>query len=238
MNIVNKKNLHMIRILAAFLSVMFIMAFATACGSSKPPVELLDEPVIEYGESEYYSQEDMDACIAAIKETMGNWATQCNIQAIRFSGDEMSLKGLYYCNSMTEDTVKYAGGMMFYVDFVTPQDAKGFDKNTLYENWEWYIVKDDDGTWKFFNNGRGISETIEIPEDFDLTTLLETDSEDEAATETAAADELNTTAEITTNEAATTSEITAESVTTDKASEDSAVTAGSMDKSETESAED
>lgn len=205
MNKVKEKNPHMIRILAALLSMMFIMASITACGSSEPPVELLEEPIIEYGESKYYSQEDMDACIAAIKETMSSWATQCNIQAIRFSGDEMSLRGLYYCNSMTEDTVKYAGGMMFYVDFVTPQDAKGFDKNTLYENWEWYIVKDEDGTWKFFNNGRGISETIEIPEDFDLTTLLE------AETETTVVYEEDTTAELATDEEDT---ITAETVTT------------------------
>lgn len=200
MNKVNKTNSHIIRLLAALLSMMLILASLTACGSSEPPVELVDEPVIEYGESEYYSQEDMDACIAAIKETMGGWATQCNIQAIRFSGDDMSLRGLYYCNSMTEDTVKYSGGMMFYVDFVTPQDAKGFDKNTLYENWEWYIVKDEDGTWKFFNNGRGISETIEIPEDFDLTTLLE------AETETSVVDEEDTTAEITTAEEETTTD--------------------------------
>ncbi len=208
MNKVNKANSHIISLLAVLLSMMFIMASLTACGSSEPPVELLDEPVIEYGESEYYSQEDMDACIAAIKETMGGWATQCNIQAIRFSGDDMSLRGLYYCNSMTEDTVKYSGGMMFYVDFVTPQDAKGFDKNTLYENWEWYIVKDEDGTWKFFNNGRGISETIEIPEDFDLTTLLE------AETETSVVDEEDTTAEITTAEEETTTDTAAETVTT------------------------
>lgn len=208
MNKVNKTNSHIIRLLAALLSMMLILASLTACGSSEPPVELLDEPVIEYGESEYYSQEDMDACIAAIKETMGGWATQCNIQAIRFSGDDMSLRGLYYCNSMTEDTVKYSGGMMFYVDFVTPQDAKGFDKNTLYENWEWYIVKDEDGTWKFFNNGRGISETIEIPEDFDLTTLLE------AETETSVVDEEDTTAEITTAEEETTTDTAAETVTT------------------------
>ena len=212
MNKVNKKNPHMIRILAALLSMIFIMVSITACGSSEPPVELLDEPVIEYGESEYYSQEDMDACIAAIKETMGGWATQCNIQAIRFSGDDMSLRGLYYCNSMTEDTVKYAGGMMFYVDFVTPQDAKGFDKNTLYENWEWYIVKDEDGTWKFFNNGRNISDTISIPEDFDLTTLLETESESETETETAAVAEENTAVEITTDESETITETTAETV--------------------------
>ena len=208
MNKVNKTNSHIIRLLAALLSMMLILASLTACGSSEPPVELVDEPVIEYGESEYYSQEDMDACIAAIKETMGGWATQCNIQAIRFSGDDMSLRGLYYCNSMTEDTVKYSGGMMFYVDFVTPQDAKGFDKNTLYENWEWYIVKDEDGTWKFFNNGRGISETIEIPEDFDLTTLLE------AETETSVVDEEDTTAEITTAEEETTIDTAAETVTT------------------------
>ena len=208
MNKVNKTNSHIIRLLAALLSMMLILASLTACGSSEPPVELLDEPVIEYGESEYYSQEDMDACIAAIKETMGGWATQCNIQAIRFSGDDMSLRGLYYCNSMTEDTVKYSGGMMFYVDFVTPQDAKGFDKNTLYENWEWYIVKDEDGTWKFFNNGRGISETIEIPEDFDLTTLLE------AETETVVVDEEDTTAEITTAVEETTTDTAAETVTT------------------------
>lgn len=208
MNKVNKTNSHIIRLLAALLSMMLILASLTACGSSEPPVELVDEPVIEYGESEYYSQEDMDACIAAIKETMGGWATQCNIQAIRFSGDDMSLRGLYYCNSMTEDTVKYSGGMMFYVDFVTPQDAKGFDKNTLYENWEWYIVKDEDGTWKFFNNGRGISETIEIPEDFDLTTLLE------AETETSVVDEEDTTAEITTAEEETTTDTAAETVTT------------------------
>ena len=208
MNKVNKANSHIISLLAVLLSMMFIMASLTACGSSEPPVELVDEPVIEYGESEYYSQEDMDACIAAIKETMGGWATQCNIQAIRFSGDDMSLRGLYYCNSMTEDTVKYSGGMMFYVDFVTPQDAKGFDKNTLYENWEWYIVKDEDGTWKFFNNGRGISETIEIPEDFDLTTLLE------AETETSVVDEEDTTAEITTAEEETTTDTAAETVTT------------------------
>lgn len=232
MNKISKKNPHIIRVLAALLSMIFIMASLTACGSSEPPVELLDEPVIEYGESEYYSQDDMDACIAAIKETMGNWSTQCNIQAIRFAGDETSLKGLYYCNSMTENEVKYTGGMVFYVDFVTPQDATGFDKNTLYENWEWYIVKDEDGTWKFFNNGRSISENIEIPEDFDLTTLLETESESESESETTTADEQDTTAKTTSTESDTTTVDTSdEQVTTAETSE-------IVETTEDESAED
>ena len=168
------KNLHVLKKITAVVMLAAMAAAVTGCGETK--IELLEEPVLEYGESQYFTKEDQEEAISIIKDTMAGWSTQCNIQNITYAGDEMALKGIYYCNSMIEASDTYKAAMVFLVDFVTPSDAKGFKKNTLYEDWEWYIVKDEDGSWAFFNNGQNISDNIDIPDGFDLESLIDLES--------------------------------------------------------------
>ena len=94
----------------------------------------------------------MDAAINIIKEQMDKWDIEYNLQNISYAGDGMADKGMAYVATLTEG-YDYQGCQVFLVDFVCLSKASGFEKNKLYEDWEWYIIKDEDGSWLFFTNG-------------------------------------------------------------------------------------
>ena len=132
------------------LLTLTIAILLAGCGG--PPVELKDQPEIDYGESLLYTKEDMDAVIPMIEEQMQGWNISYNIQSIRYGGDALAEKGMAYVATMTEG-YDYSGCLVFLVDFVSLSKGSGYEKNKLYEDYEWYFVRDEKDDWLFFTNG-------------------------------------------------------------------------------------
>ena len=63
------------------LSALLLLALA-ACGGEKTT-----GPEVDYGSSELYSKEEMDAAITAIRAEFDTW-DGCELHALRYAGDE------------------------------------------------------------------------------------------------------------------------------------------------------
>ena len=108
------------------------------------------ELVTDYGESELMTEEDLQAAEKAAMDCFNNWSTKCQLQKLSYAGDEISSKGLEYCNTLTG--YSYEKCIVFLMDFMTPSDAHGFTADTLYEDWQWLLVYEND-EWIMFSNG-------------------------------------------------------------------------------------
>ncbi len=104
--------------------------------------------VIDYGESEWFSQEDRKAAVNLILNEIGGWEGIRTLHNVRYGGDAASAQEKGYGG--------YDEIMVFYSDFKTvgnSQKAGGFNLDTEYTDWNWILGKGTDGQWKLLTWG-------------------------------------------------------------------------------------
>ena len=114
----------------------------------------LDDPVrIDYGNSALFSDEEMDAAIALIREEFDGW-TGCELHSVRYGGDECSSKrNLDWMNSLQDQRV-YTQCICFLSDFHSPVEAAGaWESDEEYTDWEWWLARIDKGEWELITWG-------------------------------------------------------------------------------------
>ena len=111
------------------------------------------EAVIDYGTSDLYTEEDMDAAIKLIREEFDTW-DGCEMHSIRYAGDEYNSKeSLDWVNNL-DDGYDFTECIKFLSDFHTPKDAAGaWEADTEYTDWNWWLGRTADGNWKLVNWG-------------------------------------------------------------------------------------
>lgn len=113
-----------------------------------------EDVVIDYGTSEIYSQDDMDAAIALIREEFGKWDEGCELHSIRYASDEcVTEENLRWMNDLGEDQ-NYTQVIEFLSDYHSPVDAVGaWEPDTEYTDWQWWLARTEGGEWELMTSG-------------------------------------------------------------------------------------
>lgn len=133
----------------------FLLSLAlllSACGGNVAEVS------IDYGDSQLYTQEDMDAAIALIKREFRGW-TGCELHSISYAGDEcQTAANVEWMNQLKEG--QSSGGpeftqvIEFVSDFHSPkQDAGVWNPDQEYTGWQWWLARSEGGKWQLLTWG-------------------------------------------------------------------------------------
>ena len=117
------------------------------------------QAVIDYGESEHFTHEQMDAAITVIKDSFLTWYG-CEMRSIAYVSDERSAgEYRYYAGSESCKTGKnYVDGIVFTSSFHTPPEGQGAPRSGLqeddeYKGWEWILLLSESGEWELVTWG-------------------------------------------------------------------------------------
>lgn len=113
---------------------------------------------VSYGESQLYTQEDIERAIFTVDDYIQNNKTfkRCDIHCIEFAGDnecqEESREG------RIRDGVEYSQILVLTSDFKTPKfdlfgDMGGFNSDQEYTDWRWILGRTDNGIWEIVGQG-------------------------------------------------------------------------------------
>lgn len=109
------------------------------------------------GSSEVYSQEDLQAAVDTIMNTVENeWEVKVEMQELFYAGDETSAANLEYCQSLDSEVAECA---VFTTNFYIPaQDAQmagAFEPDTTLTGYSWILGRATAGEWRVLTNGFG-----------------------------------------------------------------------------------
>ena len=129
------------------VSILLLLAL-TACGGEKTT-----GPEVDYGSSDLYSKEEMDAAITAIRAEFDTW-DGCELHTLRYAGDESaSQENLDWMNELRKDGDAFTQCIEFLSDFHSPKDeaassALGLEADREYQDWQWWLARSEDGDWQ------------------------------------------------------------------------------------------
>ena len=140
-----KRKLQVRRIIAALLGIFFSMVIVFVAFYVRPVV-------IEYGVSEVYEQQDMDAAIAVIRDQFDSFEG-CKLFSVRYTDDDFCQRELDYCNILAPDGITYDACIVFRTEFRSPIFGGGaWNANHIYD-WSWYLARTGDGNWELLTWG-------------------------------------------------------------------------------------
>ena len=133
---------------------LLLMISVTACQKSQPELLPSTAATIEYGDSELYSQVDMDAAIAQIRAEFDTWEG-CELHSIRYTGDEHNnADNIKWMNELSEGKI-FTQCIEFESDFHSPKNGGAWEADAEYTNWQWWLSRTDGGDWKLLTWGYG-----------------------------------------------------------------------------------
>lgn len=111
---------------------------------------------IDYGTSETYTKEDMDAAVEKIKEEVAGWE-DVTLYSLSYTSDEENneenlkrLKNFAVKNDYNED---FNQCTKFESRFQTSKDAGGAWEPDFEYHWHFWLVRQDDGEWNLLTWG-------------------------------------------------------------------------------------
>lgn len=132
--------------IAAVVSAVIVTIVVMGIGLS------LKSASIDYGNSEMYSQQDMDAAIKLITDEFYSW-DGCKLYSISYTSDSLCQRELDYCNTLADEGVSYTECMVFRTHFRSPIfGGGGWNENTVYD-WSWYLARTQNGEWELLTWG-------------------------------------------------------------------------------------
>ncbi len=134
--------------IAILVSALLLLALA-ACGGEKTT-----GPEVEYGNSDLYTKEEMDAAVAAIRAEFDTW-DGCELRALRYAGDESaSQENLDWMNELRKDGEVFTQCIEFLSDFHTSSEANSdLEADQEYQNWQWWLARSEGGDWQLMTWG-------------------------------------------------------------------------------------
>ena len=114
---------------------------------------------IDYGSSELYSKEDMDAAIALIMKEFNTWKG-CEMHSIRYASDgQCNAENLSWLNEIeaARDAKEHFSQVISFVsDFHSPKkntEMTAWNEDFEYTDWQWWLARPDGGNWKLMDWG-------------------------------------------------------------------------------------
>lgn len=119
----------------------------------------ISQVTIDYGESEYFTHEQMDAAIAVIKDRFLDWYN-CELHSIAYTSDEQSASEYQcYAGSESRKTGKtYVDGIVFISSFHSAAENEehpgtGLNPDQEYTGWSWILLQTEEGQWELVTWG-------------------------------------------------------------------------------------
>ena len=138
---------------AGILILILLLALAcTACGGD------VSEVSIDYGTSDLYTQEDMDAAIALIQKEFKGWKG-CELHSISYAGDGcQSADNVEWMNRLKEGQSisgpEYTQVIEFISSFHSPKrNAGAWNADQEYTGWQWWLARAEGGEWQLLTWG-------------------------------------------------------------------------------------
>ena len=139
---------------AILLSILLFLSLCACGNASDPP----DYP-IDYGSSQLYSREEMDAAILLIQMEFATW-DGCEMHAIRYAGDaQCTSENLAWLNELAEareQELSFTDCICFVSDFHSPveeHEADAWNHDFEYTDWQWWLGHSADGEWTLMTWG-------------------------------------------------------------------------------------
>ena len=119
----------------------------------------ISQVTIDYGVSERFTPEQMDAAIAVIRNEFLTWYG-CEMHSISYTSDERSAgEYRYFAGPESRKTgKKYVDGIVFVSSFHTPPEGQGapysgFEADDEYTGWSWILLLSESGEWELVTWG-------------------------------------------------------------------------------------
>lgn len=108
---------------------------------------------IDLGNSDIYSRQELQAAADKISNEIKGWNSVKEVYSISYCGDETAIEELNYCNTLKDK--EYTQCVVFESSFETAGSAEsdGFNSNSRYDGWQWYLARTDNGEWEMLTWG-------------------------------------------------------------------------------------
>ena len=129
------------------LSLAAAAALLAACGAKSADI------AVDYGSSDLYTKEDMDAAVRLIKAKFAEF-DRCELHSIRYADDSCSSEeNIAWMNDLGGNA-QYTECIEFLTDFHTPNDAAGaWEPDHEYKDWQWWLARTENGEWELLTFG-------------------------------------------------------------------------------------
>ena len=126
------------------LIVVAMSLFLCACGGNVKNVKIIEK------ESEKYSSEEINSAIEIIiKEFKENWKG-CKLNKICYAGDE-SLDA--YQDWADRNNANEVIVLLSSFDVDSSGGDGSLEANSTYDDWNWILVRNKGGKWKYVDHG-------------------------------------------------------------------------------------
>ena len=135
------------------LLTFFILLFSlTACSKQKNPPDM-SQCIVDYGNSKIFTHEILDQGINTIKKEFSKFY-DFTLYSIKYTDDTTSLRELNYYNPYYDN--RYVECMVFTSDYkAPPYDSDSFYANETITDWQWILVRENNGDWIILTSGYG-----------------------------------------------------------------------------------
>ena len=136
------------KILLITAALLFVFALA-ACGGDETAADVN----VDYGTSELYTQQDMDAAIELIRGEFDGWEG-CELHSLSYAGDECcSEENIAWMNQLGDDA-GFTQCIEFVSDFHSPVEGGGaWEPDNEYTDWQWWLARAEGGDWQLMTWG-------------------------------------------------------------------------------------
>lgn len=138
------------------LTLLMTLLLCTASGCGALPPGDVSNVQIDYGESALYTKEDMDAAIRVIEKEFRTWKG-FELYSLSYGSDakcnDANVRWLNELEEANDAKAHFTQCILFESDFHTGKNDEGFEENTDYTHWQWWLCREDGGEWKLMTWG-------------------------------------------------------------------------------------
>lgn len=108
---------------------------------------------VRLGKSDVLSQDSLQSAANSILAEISSWDSVKRVYDVTYCGDKISADNLDYCIMLGEKN--YTQCAVFTSSFFTANSmgSGGFNPNSRYDGWSWYLAKTADGDWELLTWG-------------------------------------------------------------------------------------
>lgn len=130
------------KLLCLALTLLLVLSLV-GCGKISATVEITCDT------SQVYTTADIHDTMDVAKAYFRRHFDGCTMTALGYIGDEKQ-------KLMEEYAKQYGGEVIVMVgDFETGSDAGTLNANSTYRNYQWILLRDEDGSWSHADHGYG-----------------------------------------------------------------------------------
>ncbi len=127
------------------LWILSISLSLCACGGKTNGV------VINYGESEIYSDDEINLAVEVVKAQFEEFEG-CELHTLSYAGDSACKAYLAYCCDLDENK-DFVECIVFNSSFHSPKNGGGAWEADYEYTWSWYLAREKNGSWTLLTFG-------------------------------------------------------------------------------------